>query len=77
MMTAKEAREKVEKALDKVANEEFDVIMSKIEDAVSEMKCRITTTVAIHRRTECKLENLGYKVKSSVDPRNNTTTISW
>ena len=76
IISAKEAREILDKNIEEKSQEEFDFIMNRIHEAVSKSHSSITVN-PIHRRTECKLEGLGYKIKTSVDPRESKYTISW
>ena len=76
ILSAKEAREILDRNIEEESQKEFNLIMDSINEAV--LKSHFSITVdPMFIRTEIKLEELGYNIKTSVDPRECKYTISW
>lgn len=65
IITAKEARAKLDTELNEVATKELDVIEAKILSAIKRGDSSFRYDKCVHSATRKKLEALGYKVKNN------------
>ncbi len=79
MITAKEAREKVDALKTERIKQEMKMVEEKINKAVQECEYYTWLGVLISDATQSKLESLGYNVEEVIDPDNDSShvKVSW
>lgn len=78
MITAKEAREKVDTLAKKRIQEEQEIARSRIMDAVNQRKSSCYLDIYISEETKQWLKDLGYKVRHVYGQgRRDDTEVKW
>ena len=78
MISAKEARERVQTALDEYTKKQMKEVEAYVENAIGNQEFMCTVPYRVTDEAKKKLEELGYHVKTLVSKAEDSTTeISW